>query len=102
MAVDFTHLPTCNITGSLDTFIQLPQASITIHNGNGDDHDLTSFFGRADITSYTKDNFDVDILSITKQLLPADLATPVFGIANVSLDIRTKDGTWRIHQGQII
>ena len=81
----------CTLTGSIDTFIQFPQTTITVLNGNGDDHVLKSFLRCNNITSYTNDDFDAQILSITKQLLPADLATPVFGIANTSLDIRTKD-----------
>ena len=54
---DFSHLDGCMVNLSLDTFIQLPQHTQTIFNGNGGNVVLTTFHGNDDITSYSKEEF---------------------------------------------
>ena len=54
---DFSHMTNCMVTLFLETFIQLPQHTVTIPNGTGGDYILTNFHGRNDITSYSKDKF---------------------------------------------
>ena len=54
---DFSQLNSCNVKLSLDTFIQLPQHTRTVHNGTGGDLVLATFHGHDDITSYSKEEF---------------------------------------------
>ena len=84
---NFNHLTNYTDISFLDTFIQLPQSTHTVLNGTEGNNILTSFLGRNDITSYSKDKFCTLILGIMGQLLPADLAIPQFGQPDASLDV---------------
>ena len=90
----FCHMANCAVKTHLETFLQLPQTTLTVKNGSGRDHTYTSFMG-GDVTSYTKEDFQDHILSKTGQQFPAMLASAAVGLSNASLDEETKDDDFR-------
>ena len=92
--LDFCHMANCAVKTHLETFIQLPQTTLTVKNGSGADHTYTSFMG-GDVTSYTKEDFQDHILSKTGQQFPAMLASAAVGLSNASLNEDTKDDDFR-------
>ena len=84
------------ITGSdelylIDTFTELPNGQETVHNSNGNPVVVNTFLGNDDIRTYTKAQFQPDVLEITRQKLPSDLVGAQFGLNAATLDVSRKD-----------
>ena len=76
---------------SIDTFTKLPNGQETVHNANRNPVVMNTFLGNDDLRTYTKSQFQADILDIMHQKIPSDLAGAQFGLNAVTLDFSRKD-----------
>ena len=90
-----------NITGranslySFDTFIQLPTGNKTVKNSNGNDVVVRTFLGKADIRTYTAEEFQTEVLDLTRQCKPATLSVPSYGTSVATMDYNRKEERFR-------
>ena len=80
---------------SIDTFTKTPNRKETVHNFNGNPVVANTFLGNDDLQTYTKAQLQADVLEITRQKLPTDLAGAQFGLNAATLDVSRKDALLR-------
>ena len=95
VSVNFQPITGCDEVYSTDTFFELPNGQETFHNANGNPMVVNAFLGNDDLRTYTKDQFQAEVLDITRQKLPADLAGAQFGLNAAAFDISRNDALFR-------
>ena len=65
------------------------------YNSNVNHTVLNTFLGNDNLRTYTKSQFQADVLDITRQKLPADLAGCQFGLNTATLNVFHKDALFR-------
>ena len=80
---------------TIESTISLPKSTTIVQDGAGNDVEVYTFAGEADIRTYTPAAFKTEILDKTGQKKPASLQRPAFGAVNCTLDEDTKDEKFR-------
>jgi hypothetical protein len=75
----------------LDFFIQLPQGTTTVLDGNSQEKTRTTYLGPKNIGAMTARDFKYIVLDVTGQELPATLVPPPYGQVIAELDTSIKD-----------
>jgi hypothetical protein len=85
LALDFADLNTVCPAPSIilrgDYYIQLPQRTVLLTNGNGIAYNLTTFDRAADLLTLSASDVQRDILDETHQDGPFDLLKPAFNLS---------------------
>jgi len=90
LALDFSDLsttippPTCVLRGMY--YIELPQWTVQLMDGNGNQYNLTTYHGAGDLRNLTADAVKLEILDETHQDGPFELLEPPFNITSCQTD----------------
>ena len=91
LILDFRHLctaatPSDNTTLRATYYIELPQATRAVNDGNGNPRNLTTFLGEADLRTLSVAQIQTDILAPVHQDGPINLNEAPFNVANAIID----------------
>jgi len=67
-------------------YIELPQRTVQLTDGNGNQYNLTTYHGTGDLRNLTADAVKLEILDETQQDGPIDLLQPPFNIPSCQTD----------------
>ena len=95
VSVNFQPITGSDEVHSIDNFTELSNGQETFHNANRNPVVVNNFFNNDYLRTYTKAHFQADILDITRQNLPADLAGAQFGLNAATLDVSRKYAFFR-------
>ena len=95
VSVNFKPNTGSNEEYAVVTFTKIPNGKETVHNANGKSVVANTFLKNDNISIYTKAKFQVDVLDITRQKLPADLASAQFPLNSATLYVSQKDALFR-------
>ena len=95
LSVNFQPITGSDEIYSIYTFTELPNVQETVHNDNENSVVLNTFLRNDDLRTYTKAQFQADVLDITRQKIPADIMGAQFGRNAVALDVSRKDALFR-------
>ena len=93
--VNFQPITGSDEVYSIDTFTKIPNGQETVNNVNGNTAVVNTFLSNDDLRTYTKSQFQADVLDITHKKLPANLAGAQFGLNTTTLDVSHKDALFR-------
>ena len=91
VSINFQPITGSDEADSIDTFTKLPNGQETVHNANGNPVVVNTFLWNDNLRTYNKDQFQADVLDITRKKLPADLTGAQFGLNAATLDVSRKD-----------
>ena len=91
VSVNFQSINRVNEDYSIDTFTEIPNGQETVHNADGNHVVVSTLLGNDDIKTYTKAQFQADVMDIKIQKLPAHIAGAQFGLNAATLDVSCKD-----------
>ena len=74
----------------VSTVIELPMTSKQVDDTTSDAIEVATFQGEANNRTYTPEDFQDQILSVTEQTGTAKLVAPVFGASQTALDLESK------------
>jgi hypothetical protein len=88
--LDFASLVPPGVQGltilRVEFYIELPQSSCNMLNGNAQNYRLTSWLGNANLCTISATNFTCDVLAHTLQDGPIDLLCPDFNLTSAKTD----------------
>ena len=90
LVLDFRPLVTLDPPGVTTLrqsyYIELPQSTATIQDADGNDFNLTTFHGVADLSTLPSDEIKTEILDLTLQTGPITLGSPEFNLHEAVVD----------------
>ena len=95
VSVNFQPITGSDEVYSIDTFTELSNGKETFHNTNGNPVVVNTFLRNNNLRTYTKEQFQADVMEITRQNLPSDLAGAQFGLNAATLYVYRKDALFR-------
>ena len=95
VSVNFQPITGGNEVYLIDTFTEIPNGQETVHNVNGNPVVVGTLLGNDNIRTYTKAQFQSDVMDIKIQKLPTYLAGAQFGLNTETLDVSCNDTLFR-------
>ena len=91
VSVNFKPNTGSNEEYAIVTFTKIPNGKETVHNDDKNHVVVSTLLGNDDIKTYTKAQFQADVMDIKIQKLPAHIAGAQFGLNAATLDVSCKD-----------